>query len=106
MMKVSIEANSLQELLENISLLCGEIERLDEEPEADPKPVLQQYDLTWGQMWALADRYEASGRLFTALLVSHSGHDTLRNVPIGSWAAIAEEANEKLKRDAVVKDLR
>lgn len=105
-MKVSIEANSLQELLENIGRLCGEIERLDAEPEADPAPVLQQYDLTWGQMWELADRYEASGRLFTTLLVSHTGQDSLRETPIGSWASIANEANADLHRDAVTKKLR
>jgi hypothetical protein len=106
MMKVSVEGESMAELLANIELLLLEFDGLDDDPEADPLPVLEQYDLTWGKMWELADRYEASGRLFTTLLVSHTGQDSLRETPIGSWASIANEANEKLKRDAVVKDLR
>jgi hypothetical protein len=106
MMKISVEGESMADLLTNIELLLLEFDGLDDDPEADPKPVLEQYDLTWGQMWELADRYEASSRLFTHLLVSHSGQDTLRETPIGAWAAIAKEAEKVLKRDEVARKLR
>ena len=106
MMKISVEGESMKDLLTNIELLLLEFDGLEENPEADPKPVLERYDLTWGKMWELADKYEASGRLFTALLVAHTGQDSLRETPIGSWAEIAKEANEKLDRDAVTKKLR
>jgi hypothetical protein len=73
MMKISVEGESMKDLLTNIELLLLEFDGLEENPEADPKPVLERYDLTWGKMWELADKYEASGRLFTALLVAHTG---------------------------------
>ena len=106
MIKLSIEGSSMEDLLANIELLLIEIDGLDDEPEKNPLPVLEQYDLTWGKMWELADRYEASGRLFTALLVAHTGQDSLRETPIGSWSAIAKEAEELLKRDEVTRKLR
>lgn len=98
-MKVSIESDSLHGLLEDIGRLCGEIERLDAEPEADPKPVLEQYDLTWGKMWELADSYEAAGHSFPALLEKYTGERALREVPIGAWAAIASAAKGQLVVD-------
>ena len=98
-MKISVEGGSMQELLENIEALLGEFDALDNNPEADPKPVLEQYDLTWGKMWALADSYEAAGHSFPALLEKHTGETTLREVPIGSWAAIAKAAKWQLAVD-------
>lgn len=98
-MKISVEGGSMQELLENIEALLGEFDALDNNPEADPLPVLEQYDLTWGKMWALADRYEAAGHSFTALLESQVGETTLREVPIGAWADIAKCVNGQLVVD-------
>jgi hypothetical protein len=99
MMRISIEGNSMQELLENIEAMLGEFDALDNNPEADPKPVLEQYDLTWGKMWALADNYEAAGHSFADLLESHTGARTLREVPIGAWADIAKCVNGQLVVD-------
>lgn len=98
-MKISIEGGSMQELLENIEALLGEFDTLDNNPEADPKPVLEQYDLTWGKMWALADNYEAAGHSFADLLESHTGARTLREVPIGAWADIAKCVESQLVVD-------
>lgn len=106
MMKISVEGSSMEDLLANIELLLIEIDGLDDEPEKDPRPVLEQYDLTWVKMWELADRYDASGRLFTTLLVAHTGQNSLREAPIGSWAAIAKEVAETLAKDDVARNLR
>lgn len=99
MMKISVEGGSMQELLENIEALLGEFDALDKNPEADPLPVLEQYDLTWGKMWELADKYEAAGYSFPALLEIHTGERALREVPIGAWAAIASAAKGQLVVD-------
>ena len=98
-MTISVEGGSLQELLENIESLLAEFGALEDEPEADPKSVLEQYDLTWGKMWALADNYEAAGHSFADLLESHTGARTLREVPIGAWADIAKCVNGQLVVD-------
>lgn len=98
-MKISVEGGSMQELLENIEAMLGEFDALDNNPEADPKPVLEQYDLTWGKMWALADRYEAAGHSFPGLLEWHTGERALREVPIGSWAYIAKCVESQLVVD-------
>ena len=100
-MKISVEGGSMQELLENIEALLLEFAGLEDEPEADPKPVLEQYDLTWGKMWELADKYEAAGYSFPDLLEIATGERALREVPIHEWAAIAKHIEAQIVVDSL-----